>query len=177
MSLSVACAPDRTSTQFSYRDRSTGVLEVHFLPGARMRTVQFIVFGDGLVAGKLLSVGTEPKVLGVFEGRLEAARVRQWVELAVESGLVDFDPQRFDDEIRRGGGQRPFSVDGSAVLFRIQLDYLDRATGHREAPFVHSFLLDNPDSYFRAYPGTTELETLQEILTALEAIYWKSGQR
>jgi hypothetical protein len=174
--LPVACTPERTSAEFAYRDRSTGVLEVHFLPGARMRTVQFTVFGDGLVTGRVVAVGTEPRVLGVFEDRLEAARVRQWVEQAVESGLVDIDPQRFDDEIRRGGGQHRYSVDGSAVFFRIQLDYLDRATGHREAPFLHSFLLDNPGSYSRAYPGTAELETLQEILTALEAIYWKSGQ-
>lgn len=167
-----AVAQESATLDYDYRERSTGVIEVHFLSSTSLETVQFIVYGDGRVHGKVVSTGAGKDVLEEFDRQLGQERVSDMVDDTVRSGLVDFEPSRFVRSIRDRGEPVPHVVDGSAVFFEIRLDFLARGAEASETPVSHSFVLDFPDEYLRRYPETPELRALQRIKQVLEEIYW-----
>jgi len=170
--VATAVAQERSPLSYDYRERSTGVLEVHFLSSASLETVQFTVYGDGRVQGKVMSTGADPAVLEEFEHRLGEEKVSQLVDEAVQSGLVDFETSRFVRGIQARGESVPHVIDGNAVFFEIRLDFLARGAEGPETPFSHSFLLASPDEYARRYPDAPELRALRSIQQTLEEIYW-----
>ena len=168
---------ERQSIHYSYAERSTGVLEVHFLSSTVMETVQFAVHGDGRVLGKVVGTGPDQPVLDEFGARLDAAQVSELVDEAVTSGLIDFETDRFIRELRKRGETFPNVIDGGAVLFKIDLDYVARGDESLEAPFSHSFLIDFPDEFARRFPEERALRALQRVTHMLEGIYWSHRRR
>jgi len=170
--VTTAVAQERSPLYYDYRERSTGVIEVHFLSSTSLKTVQFTVYGDGRVHGKVLSTGADQAVLEEFEQRLGEAQVRELVDDAVHSGLIDFETSRFVRGIQERGEPVPHVIDGNTIFFEIRLDFLARGAEAPETPFSHSFVLDFPDEYARRYPEVPELRALHRIKQMLEEIYW-----
>ena len=100
------------------------------------------------------------------------ASLHELVDDAVTSGLIDFETSRFIRGLRERGEIVPHVIDGGAVLFRIDLDFVDRGSEGTEAPFSHSILIDFPDEFARRFPEERALGSLQRVTHVLEEIYW-----
>lgn len=172
--LSLVLAQEKVGDfYYDYSGMSTGVIEVSVVGAVTMENTEYTVFRDGRVEVRIVAASGDHRVLDEFDFQLSEEAVRGMVEDAVLSGLARFDAVEFVRQLRERGQRIPHTEDTPAVVFKLNLEYLARGSDEAQAPFSHSFLLDDPDDFERVYRSQSEFAALNRIRAVLEGGYWE----